>query len=116
MAASVRLGLAALDPASTGVLVCPADHPLVLPGTIEAIVRAHRERADTIVIPSYRTRRGHPTLFPRAVIASIFSSPTLRDVIADHAVLVRLVEVHDEGVILDLDTPDDYERMKERFP
>jgi CTP:molybdopterin cytidylyltransferase MocA len=115
MAASVRLGLRAIDPASTAVLICLSDHPLVSAGTIASIVSAHRVSSDSIIIPSYHGRRGHPTLFPRPVIESIFRGATLRQVIASHAGKVRLAEVDDEGVILDLDTPEDYERMKGRF-
>jgi CTP:molybdopterin cytidylyltransferase MocA len=36
-------------------------------------------------------------------------------VIAAHTEKVRLDKVDDEGIILDLDTPEDYERMKGRF-
>ena len=115
MAASVRLGLRAIDPASTAVLICLSDHPLVSAGTIAAIVSSHRVSSDSIIIPSYHGQRGHPTLFPLPYIEDIFRCMNLRQVIAAHAEKVRLAEVDDEGIILDLDTPEDYERMKGRF-
>jgi CTP:molybdopterin cytidylyltransferase MocA len=115
MAASVRLGLRAIAPASTGVLICLSDHPLVSPGTIAACMAIHHAHPEAVIIPSYQGRRGHPTLFPRAVIEDIVHRANLRQVIAAHAEKVRLAEVDDEGVVLDLDTPDDYERIKERF-
>lgn len=115
MAASVRLGLATIDPASRGVLICLSDHPLVSPDTIAACITLQRAQPDSIIIPSYQGRRGHPTLFPRPVIEDIFFSATLRDVIAANAGLVRTTEVDDEGVILDLDTPEDYDRIRKRF-
>ncbi|MHB8844497.1 MAG: nucleotidyltransferase family protein [Nitrospirota bacterium] len=115
MASSVRQGLRAIDPASAGVLVCLSDHPLVAADTIATIVSAHHAASDRIIIPLHNARRGHPTLFPRVVIEEIFFSPTLRDVIAANAGLVRTIEVGDEGVILDLDTPEEYGRIKGRF-
>jgi CTP:molybdopterin cytidylyltransferase MocA len=115
MAGSVRLGLRQVDPASTGVLICLADHPLVSSGTIKGLVNDHHSGPDSILIPLYHGRRGHPTLFPRKAIEDIFSMETLRDVIASRAGSVRAVDVDDEGVILDLDTPEDYERIKQRF-
>lgn len=115
MAASVRKGLGAIDPASAGVLICLSDHPLVSADTIAAIVGTHHTAAGSIIIPFHNARRGHPTLFPRAVIEEIFFAQTLRDVIASNAGLVRTVEVDDEGVILDLDTPEEYDRIKGRF-
>jgi molybdenum cofactor cytidylyltransferase len=115
MAGSVRLGLRQIDPASTGVLICLADHPLVLSGTIKGLVNVHHSGPDRILIPLYHGRRGHPTLFPRKAIDDIFIAETLRDVIASRADSVRTVDVDDEGVVLDLDTPEDYERIKGRF-
>jgi len=115
MAGSVRLGLRQIDPASTGVLICLADHPLVSSETIKGLVNVHHSGPDSILIPLYHGRRGHPTLFPRKAIDDIFIAETLRDVIASRADSVRTVDVDDEGVVLDLDTPEDYERIKGRF-
>jgi CTP:molybdopterin cytidylyltransferase MocA len=97
------------------VLICLADHPLVSSETIMGLVNAHRSSPDSILIPLYQGRRGHPTLFPRKAIEDIFSVETLRDVIASRSGRVRTVDVDDEGVVLDLDTTEDYERIKQRF-
>ena len=115
MAGSVRLGLQGIEPASTGVLICPVDHPLVSSDTIMAIVHAHLASPNNIIIPLHHGRRGHPTLFPRAVIDDITRVKTLRDVITSHAGTVRTIDVDDDGVVLDLDTPEDYELAKGRF-
>ncbi len=115
MAGSVRLGLRQVAPDSSGVLVCLSDHPLVSPATISAIVHAHHAFTAHVIIPAYHGRRGHPTLFPREVIGDIVRSATLRDVITAHADTVRTLEVDDEGVVQDLDTPEDYERARGRF-
>jgi CTP:molybdopterin cytidylyltransferase MocA len=115
MAGSARQGIRQVAPASTGVLVCPCDHPLVSSGTIATLVSTHAMHPDCIVIPVYKGKRGHPTLFPRAVIEDLFRAATLRDVIMARAGIVRLVDVDDDGVVLDLDTPEDYERIQGRF-
>ena len=115
MAGSVRTGLKAIDRAATGVLVCLSDHPLVSAGAIASLVRTHSEHSDSIVIPVYNGRRGHPTLFPRTAIEDLFRGTTLRDVITDRAGQVSLLDVDDEGVVLDMDTPEDYERIKGLF-
>ena len=79
------------------------------------LVNTHVMHPESIIIPSYQGRRGHPTLFPHAVIEDLFRSATLREVIIAHAGKVRLVDVADDGVVLDLDTPADYERAQGRF-
>ncbi|AJE04114.1 nucleotidyltransferase family protein [Geobacter pickeringii] len=115
MADSVRTGLARLAAGATAVMVALADHPLVRPDTIRALVERHREEPDAIIIPVHDGVKGHPTLFPRAVIAGIAALPTLREVIARHRDKVRLVPVADEGVVRDMDVWEDYLAVAERF-
>jgi len=114
MAGSVRAGLAEAAAASTAVLVCLADHPLVFADTIRSLLQVHADAPDRIIIPSFQGRRGHPTLFPSKILRTIHALPTLRDVIAQHKGRELLCDVPDDGVILDMDTPRDYEAILER--
>ncbi|HEY6007481.1 MAG TPA: NTP transferase domain-containing protein, partial [Geobacteraceae bacterium] len=109
MAASVRAGLAALGPDSAYVFVALCDHPLVTARTLAAM--GARQGEGEIVIPVCSGRKGHPTLFPRVILADIGRLATLREVIACHRERVRFLDVTDEGVVLDMDTPEDYERL-----
>jgi len=115
MAASVRAGLELVNRDATGVLICLCDHPLVRPETIEAMVSLHARRPDAIIIPAYRGRKGHPTLFPRFVLEDLGKVATLRDVIGQHRAKISLLDVDDDGVILDMDTPEDYRKILERY-
>ncbi|WP_298434999.1 nucleotidyltransferase family protein, partial [Geobacter sp.] len=116
MADSVRTGLAHLSGGASAVLVALADHPLVRPDTVRSLVELHREEPDAIIIPVHDGAKGHPTLFPRAVIAEIVTHPsTLRELIARHREKVRLVPVADEGVVIDMDVWEDYLAVAERF-
>jgi molybdenum cofactor cytidylyltransferase len=114
MAESVRIGLSALESPSSGVLICLGDHPLASAETMRAVAFAHRESPDDIIIPVYKGRRGHPSLFPSALLDEIFSGGTLRSIIDKHSSRVRTIEVPDEGVILDMDTREDYENIVKR--
>jgi molybdenum cofactor cytidylyltransferase len=111
MAASVRTGLARADAGSTGVLVYPSDHPLVTIETVKCLIKAHARDTEKIVIPVFAGRRGHPTLFPRRCIESLSPGETLRGLIRGDETRVLLVQVDDEGAVLDMDTPEDYEKM-----
>jgi molybdenum cofactor cytidylyltransferase len=115
MAESVRIGLRETDPSASGVLVCLADHPLVSAETIGTLIALHAKNPRTIVVPCCRGRRGHPTLFPASLVREVFSGLTLRDVLAKHADRITAADVDDEGVVLDMDTKEDYERMRHRF-
>src|SRR3990172_6478362 len=41
MAESVRTGMPLIDPASTGVMICLSDHPLIAVDTFKALMDAH---------------------------------------------------------------------------
>ncbi len=111
MAGSVRIGLQAASPVSTGVLVALCDHPLVTGHTIRTLITCLSDNPDRIAIPVYRGRRGHPVIFPRAEIDRIFTGMTLRDIVRRDPGRIMPVDVTDEGVVIDIDTGDDYRAL-----
>lgn len=115
MADSVRTGLAELDCESSGVMICLADQPLVHRETFVQLLRLHDEGPDEILIPVFAGEKGHPTLFPHRLLQSFSHNMTLRDVLRDNSRYVQLVEVADQGVTLDMDTPADYQVVLKRF-
>jgi molybdenum cofactor cytidylyltransferase len=115
MAKSVRLGYQAMEPHSEGALIYPVDHPLVQADTIKLLVAEALKSPDRILIPTFQERRGHPTLFPRALLADIFQGFNLREIIGRHPHKVTLMPVADEGVVLEMDTPEDYQEICRRL-
>jgi molybdenum cofactor cytidylyltransferase len=115
MAESVRAGLSETARSATGVLVCLADHPLVAAETIRVLVGKHAGRPDMIIVPSCHGRRGHPCLFPVDTARKVFSGLNLREIIAADPSRIEYVGVDDEGVVLDMDTEEDYRAMIRRF-
>ncbi len=114
MAGSARIGLQALNQSSSGVLMCLADHPLASAETMKTLIREHADAPHKIVIPAHSARRGHPTLFPTSILSELFVVDTLRDIVQRDCARVRVIDVPDQGVILDMDTPEDYEKMLRR--
>lgn len=111
MAGSLRAGLRAVDKSSSGVLISLADQPLVSVETIKSLVALHGQQPDKILIPQYETKKGHPVLLPKSILEDIFYGGTLRDIINKYPERVRLLPVTDEGVVLDIDTADDYKKL-----
>ena len=114
MAGSVRAGLALLPPDCTGVLIHLADHPLATQATMQALCAAHEAAPQAIIIPTCNGHQGHPTLFPRAILAELTPAATLRDLVKKEPTRVLRVPVEDEGIFLDMDTPADYEALLQR--
>jgi molybdenum cofactor cytidylyltransferase len=115
MADSVRIGVRALDDRYSGVLVCLSDHPLIALETFRTVIQAHHQAPDRIVIPCHEGRRGHPALFSRTILNEVLSGGTLRDIIGKDERRVQPIEVNDEGILLDMDTDEDYRRVREMF-
>jgi molybdenum cofactor cytidylyltransferase len=115
MADSVRIGVRALDDRVSGVLICLSDHPLIAPDTFRTVIQTHHREPDKIIIPCQGGRRGHPALFPRTILNEILAGGTLRDIIGKEGRRVGQVDVHDEGILHDMDTVEDYQKVREMF-
>jgi molybdenum cofactor cytidylyltransferase len=111
MASSVRVGRAALSMEAGGVIITPCDYPMVLPATVAHLLEAHAEEPDLIVIPTHCGRRGHPLLIPRLVLEELQGDLTLRDLVRFDPNRLRCIEVDDPGILIDMDTPEDYRRL-----
>jgi nicotine blue oxidoreductase len=108
---SLRLALAALAGQVEGVAYLPVDHPLVAPETVSTLVETLLTGDAPLVLPTVEGNRGHPALFRRTLFPAL-SDPGLeggaRTVVHEHLAEAALVEVPDEGVIQDIDTPETY--------
>ncbi|MDA8079144.1 MAG: nucleotidyltransferase family protein [Nitrospiraceae bacterium] len=115
MAESVRIGLSAVDENADAVLVCLADHPLILPATLKAMITAHCQEPAKLIIPRFEGKKGHPCLFPGHILRDIYSQANLRQIIASHPEDLFFLDVADDGVVLDMDTEADYEMLVRRL-
>lgn len=92
------------------VLVFPVDHPYVLNRTVEALLRRSREKPGHFIKPVFGGRGGHPVVVPSGAFGAILHAPptsSLRAVIAQHGIPVDRLEVDDEGVVRNMNTPED---------
>jgi molybdenum cofactor cytidylyltransferase len=120
MFSSVQVGLRVVsDAAGTPVttMLFLVDHPLVQPRTV-AWLWALVDRAapapadDTVLVPVYTGRRGHPVvLSPQAVRCALEAPADARlDRLLERLAVLE-VRVGDPGVIRDIDTPERYRRF-----
>lgn len=103
--ASLRCGLAALNPNVEAAVVVLADGPELAPAAVERVIQRWRDTRAPLVAASYGGDRGHPLLVDRSAWADI-PDEGLRS----HEPL--LVPCDDVGAPGDVDYPDD---LPERF-
>lgn len=114
MARSLQEGLAAVSPAMDAALIVLADQPFVRPETMDCIVRKYRESEAAIVVPYFRGSRGNPVLLDRSVFVEAMAlegDVGCRAIFARHADGLLEVDVDDAGILADIDSRDDYERL-----
>ncbi len=107
MFASVRVGVA--EVAAERFFILPGDQPAVMPATFRGLLA----QGGDIVIPRYKGKKGHPVLFDASCKDGILSLPDsgiLRTYIHTKS-KVRILDVDDPGIGLDVDTAEDYENM-----
>jgi molybdenum cofactor cytidylyltransferase len=116
MCASVSAGVRSLPPGVTAFFLLPGDMPLVRAATLIHLVSAWDARPGDILYPCYEAKRGHPPLIGRAHLPEILAEAPpggLREILARHDGHARELEVADPGILIDLDTPEDYRRWLE---
>lgn len=114
---SLRAGIAALSVETEAAVVLLADQPLLRSTTIDALIDCYRQHQPLIVVPRYAGKRGNPVLFARELFPAlqmISGDQGARQVIREHQDQVQWLDTTDEGVVLDVDTPDMYQRLIER--
>ncbi|MFN8374610.1 MAG: selenium cofactor biosynthesis protein YqeC [Anaerolineae bacterium] len=115
MLSSLKAGLKAMPANISAVLVVLGDQPRIQPKTITQVLSAYAEGAGDIVAPSYQMRRGHPILIDRRYWAEILALPdggAPRDVLNAHPDSIAYVNVDNDSILADVDTPQDYQREK----
>jgi molybdenum cofactor cytidylyltransferase len=96
-----------------GWLIALGDMPLVQPRTIRTLAHA-LEQGSAIVVPVFGGQRGHPVGFSRrfrAELLDLLGDAGARTVVSAHAAAVHRLDVDDPGVLQDVDTHADAQRL-----
>jgi len=108
---SLVKGLQSLPEGTEAMLLCLVDHPLITTEAVNRLIAAFKESRRPIVLPVFDGRRGHPTLFARSLFDELTNAPQdkgARHVVALNEDKVLEVNVTDRGVLMSIDTPEDY--------
>lgn len=112
---SLVAGLRAIETArAAAVLVTLIDVPLVNAVTVRTLVATQRERDALIVRPVSNGRHGHPVIFGRGLFGELQRADPAqgaKPVVRAHATEIIEVPIDDEGAFIDIDTPEEYDRI-----
>jgi molybdenum cofactor cytidylyltransferase len=113
MVTSFQAGIRALPGISSGALLFLVDHPLVDAEVVNALIA--NLAPGRIVIPVFEGRRGHPVLFAAGVLEEILALTAFEGaniVVRKDPDRVVHVSVRSAGILVDVDTPEDYLRLQ----
>lgn len=116
MFSSVQTGVRRLD--GDAFFMMPGDFPFITTRVFDTLLKTLETSAPQInvFIPAFNGRKGHPVLMKKQMITEILDEPadsTLKTVINRNNILT--VDVGHEGILIDVDTPADYEKAKARL-
>lgn len=111
---SVRVGLKAIPPENGAALFILADQPRIPPTLVRSLIHAHRRTLSPIIAPQIDGQRGNPVLFDCQTF------PNLLELSGDQGgralfshYPIHWVPWHNPAVLLDIDTPQDYQQLLE---
>lgn len=118
MLSSVQCGIQALPKQGDAFFLLLGDQPGVHPDTLRALLQTWMATHAPIVLPTYEGKRGHPILLSAHLIPEILALPpeaTLKTVVERHSMATQQVAVADPAILMDVDTPEDYQRALSAF-
>jgi molybdenum cofactor cytidylyltransferase len=115
---SVRVGLAEVRPNATAVMFLPADQPLLTRKVVDHLISAHEKTGAPIVVPVFEGRRGAPVLFDCTLfseLAQLSGDIGGRQLFPRYPDKILEVPLTSREPLLDIDTPEDWERLQEQW-
>ncbi len=102
---SAKIGFKYIKDKTDQVVFTPVNVPMVTPDTIIKLITS----GEPLIVPSYQGKAGHPLLIDNQLLPDILSyggSYGLRGAVQRLDVERKLMEVEDEGIILDMEDMD----------
>lgn len=113
MTSSIQAGVRAAE--GLGYMICLSDMPMISATAYKLLSDNFLEHLRTdeqaIVMPRFGSAKGNPVIFSAAYREEILRHPEpegCRGIVQANAAHLRWADVPDEGVLQDVDTPEDY--------
>ena len=118
LSTSLKRGIAALPPDLDGALICLGDMPLVTGRHLDRLIAAFNPlEGRAIIVPTRRGKRGNPVLWSKRFfpeMAELAGDVGAKHLIGKHAELVGEIEMDDDAILVDIDTPEALDALRQR--
>ena len=96
-----------------GMLVHLVDHPYIDSGLVATMIERFYQSGKLLVVPRHDGKRGHPVIFSRKLFGELLAAPMdqgAKAVVNAHRDDTLEIDTHDEGITVDIDTPELYKK------
>lgn len=115
MYTSIKVGVEEIGTDFEGFFMMPADIPFVKSETIRMVADAFNTSDYSIVYPVFSGRRGHPPIISTSLSHDILTydgTGGLKTLLGRFQEFAFHLNVSDEGILVDLDTQETYEKWR----
>jgi molybdenum cofactor cytidylyltransferase len=115
---SVCAAVDAVPGDTSAIIFVLGDQPLQIPGVIDLIAESYREKPVPIVQPQYQDGPGNPVLIDHSLfgeLANLTGDTGARPILRDNPELIRRIDCSGWERPGDVDTWEDYERVKSTY-
>jgi putative nucleotidyltransferase with HDIG domain len=115
---SVKVGADGLKHDSEAFFILPVDIPLIRPQTLRLLMEFYGKHRPQIIYPTFFGKRGHPPLIPRQYAGELTrwsGNGGLKGFLEQYDHRSLDVPVFDEGILMDMDTPEQYGQILARY-
>lgn len=119
MGSSIKRGIHVLNEKDRPLLIHLSDKPLVKRKTLFQLVEYYQRESPKVLFPLFCEKRGHPVIFHEKLIPSLLSlkgrqgGQSVLESLEDEQ--IHTLSVDDPGVVLDVDTWEDYLSLISRY-
>jgi len=118
LSTSLKRGIAASPQNLDGALICLGDMPLVSGRHLDRLIAAFNPlEGRAIIVPTRRGKRGNPVLWSKRFfpeMAELAGDVGAKHLIGEHAELVAEIEMDDDAILVDIDTQEALDALRQR--
>lgn len=116
LSTSITRGLSQVEPQASGVMFLLGDQPLLTIRVINKLINVFRSTSAPIVVPLYGKRPGNPVIFKTSLIPELqklTGDTGGRELVRKYWDQVQTVSIRPQRIGWDMDTWEDYQKIKE---
>ncbi len=115
MSTTIHRGVLKAPPESRGFMICLSDLPRITTADYNLLLQSFAEalagNPQAIIVPAFQGQRGNPVLFSASYREAILSNRGVvgcRGIVKQNPTHVTRIEMPGDGILKDIDSPDDY--------